>query len=166
MATEAMSLTYKSWVKGVETLGSTPAALDASAKVTHTEFDTEVALTGTTTVPVSKCAYFEQALTAGAATVDLTALVGSNAGAENMTGLKVQAAKFIAPATNTGPITVAVGASNGYNLLGANTEFAVSPGQEVTILGNDATPDVGASAKTLDLTGTGTEKLQIAIVAG
>lgn len=163
----AVALTYATNLTVVETLANnTPSAPDATRKVTHTNFNSAASLSAATTPPVTTAAFFQQLLTAGAATIDLTALTGTNGATVNLTGLKVQAIKFKALATNANPITIGEGASNGYELLGSGWTLDLAPGQEIVIYGNDATPDVGGSAKEIDLAGTGTQGLEVSIVAG
>lgn len=163
----SVSLTLAATLTAVETLGvNTASASDANRKVTHDQFNQSQALTGASNVPVSKCAYFEQALTAGAASIDLTALTGTNGGAVNGTGLKVQAILIKNKSTNSNVMTFAVGASNGYNLAGAGWSEALLPGQWTLKFLNEAAPDVAAGAKTLDIAGTGAEVAQIGIVLG
>jgi hypothetical protein len=163
----SVQLTYQATVTGRETLETNvPAAAAAKRLVTHDQYNSSAALSSTTTPPVTKCAYFEKALVAGAGAIDLTALVGTNGATVDGTGLKVQVFKVQAKATNANPITLSEGASNGYELLGNAWTMVLQPGQEVMVYGNDATPDVAAGAKTIDLAGTGTQALEVSIVLG
>lgn len=163
----AVNVTYASTVTVEETLATNiPAAAAANRKVTHTLFNTSASLTSATTVPVTQVAAFEQSLTDGAATIDLTSLTGTNGSTVAMTGLKVQILKLKAKSTNANVITASEGASNGYELAGDGWKVALAAGQEVTIYGNDAAPDVASGAKTIDLAGTGTQTLEVMIVAG
>ena len=114
----AVSLTYASTVSAIETIAQNADLLDASDNGVKPVLNTSKALNGATTPPVTKVAYGTQLLTAGAATLDLTALTGTNSGAISGTGLKVQVAKFQALATNANSITIVAGASNPYKLLG------------------------------------------------
>ena len=116
-------------------------------------------------MPVTKSVYFVVSLSGGAATIDLTSLTGVNNESVDGTGLKLQVLKM-KNRTGNATMTIDVGASNGYELAGAGFEATLQAGQELTFFGNDATPDIGASAKTLDLTGTGTESAEISIVMG
>ena len=164
-----MSVTanYLSNVTVNETLTTgVPAANASNAIIVHDQYNSNQALTATSTVPVTKVAAFEQDLTGGAATIDLTSLTGANGVTVDGTGLKVQVIKFIAKAANANVLYVDVGASNGYDLLGASMYLGLQPGQEITIYGNDATPDIATADKTLDLTGTGTQGLKVIVVMG
>lgn len=127
-----------------------------------------VILNASSTPPAAKVATFRKSLSAGAATVDMTSLAGAgaNGATVDLTGLKVQVLRLKALATNANPLTVTVGATNGYDLLGAGFNVALKPGQRVDIWGNDLTPDVASGDKTLDLAGTGTESIDIQIIAG
>ena len=162
----SVTVTYQSTITVVETLeGNAPAATDANKKVTHNAFNTSKSLTGASSQPVTKCAFFEQALAAGVATIDLTALTGTNGASVDMSGLKVQQIKFKNKAGNN-VVTIGEGALNGYELAGSGWQVALQAGQEFVIDGNDATPDVGAAAKEIDLAGTGTDEIEVSIVCG
>lgn len=136
------------------TLGADAATLDASS-----------------TPAVSKTYSQTINLTAGAATIDLTALPGPNSTTVDFTGLKVQALKLVCPSTNTAGITVDRGATNAYNLFGADNASAeqveVLPGDAMAIKGGtDKREDVDATHKDVQLAGTGTETIKVILVAG
>lgn len=164
-----VSLTYSSILTAIETLDQSlvPDAVDANRKITHNGFNTaSLSLSGSTTPPVSMVASFQQALSGGAATIDLTNMPGTNGAAVNGTGLKVRAFKFLNPATNANPITIATGASNGYALAGSAFSVTLAPGQETSMYLKDGAPAIGSGAKTLDLTGTGSQVLHAILVIG
>ena len=161
------SVTYKSNVTVAETLSSNvPGASDPT--ITQAGYNTEGTYSSTTTPPVTKSVVNTVALVAGAKTIDLTALTGINGGAVAFTGLKVQFAKFRNPSTNTGAITIQAGASNAYNMLGASWKVILQTGDEFTWKGSDdsGVPDVASGAKNIDLAGTGTESIEMVLVAG
>jgi len=161
----SVSVNYTSKVLTTEILeANMPAAGDKT--VQHNGYDTVATASGSTTPPVSKCAFFEKALVAGAASIDLTAMVGSNGAAVDGSGLRVQFIKFRNKATNGSPMTLSKGASNGYNGLGASFSVAVPPGGEVLVRAQDGGTDIGAANKTFDLSGTGTDVAELAIVLG
>jgi 2-succinyl-5-enolpyruvyl-6-hydroxy-3-cyclohexene-1-carboxylate synthase len=165
----SVNVTYRSDLTVAEVLetGVSGVATAAKKTVTHDKYNTgPTTLSAATTPAASKVAEFEAALTAGAASIDLSALVGTNGATVVGTGLKVQAFKFRAKSTNTGPITIAKGASDGYGLLGAAFSVALAPGAEMQSLTAGGSPAVGSSAKTLDLSGTGTDVLEVAIILG
>lgn len=163
----SVAVTYGSTVTTAETLATNvPAASSNGKTVTHNGYNSSKSLTGATTPPVTQAAYFLKALVAGAGTIDLTALVGTNGAAVDGTGLKVQVAKFENPSTNANPITVTFGAANPYLLGGAAWKFILQPGMEITVYGNDATPDVGGSTKNIDIAGTLTQALKCSIIMG
>jgi hypothetical protein len=161
----AVSAVYTSKVTVTETL-SDPYVDSGDNTVKHSGLDKSTTYNGASSVPVTKVATFAQALTAGAATIDLRALVGTNGGAVDGNGLKVQIAKFRAKADNANPITISEGASNGYELLGNGFTLDLKAGQEVTLFLNEAAPDISGSAKTIDLAGTGSQVLECEIVMG
>jgi len=169
MADPVTTLTYQAKATFQEVLGaaSVPGAATAAARtLTQSGFDTGKTLTAATTPPVTCGALFDQALTSGTATIDLTALVGANTKTVNGTGLRVQVLRLRNPATNANPISIAKGASNGYDGLGANFKDTLAPGAEFLRYLNDAGSDIGSGNKTLDLAGTGAQVLEVEIIMG
>lgn len=162
-----MSVTtaYTSALTATETL-TTNVPDVTSNSIVHSGYNKTLNLTGATTPPVSKTASFAKALSAGAATIDLTALVGTNGAAVDGTGLRVVMCKFQAPAANANPITLKFGAASPYNLLGASWQIVLSPGQEVLFYGVAAAPAIAAGAKNIDLSGTGSQAVNCIIVMG
>jgi hypothetical protein len=78
----SVAVSLESILTVVETLsGSRPFAVDAKARVTHDLLNTEKVLGAGMTPPATKVAAFQKALAAGVATIDLTALVGTNGAA-------------------------------------------------------------------------------------
>lgn len=142
------------------------AASNAVKTVTHAGYNGGATLTSVTTPPVTKNAYFLKAMSAGAGTIDLRALTGTNDQAVDLNGLKVQVAMFKNPSTNANSITIVGGASNGYLLFGTAGSVVLAPGQAVMFYGHDALPDVDATHKTLDISGTLAQTLECSIVAG
>lgn len=150
----------------IETLeNNSEGALPANRKVTWNVFAVNKALNGSTSQPATQVSCDEKSFTTSG-TIDLTALVGANAAAINGTGLKVQAVLIRAKANNTNPVAIDVGASNGYELLGADFHATLVAGQAIAIDLNDASPDIGSSSKILDVTCTGTQILQMTLLLG
>jgi hypothetical protein len=147
-----------------ETLTAAPDA--ASQVIVHKDYNKAGYLTSLTTPPVTKVSSFLAALTAGAKTIDLRTLTAAGGVALDGNGLKVQCVKINNPSTNTGALTVVPGASNGYNLFGATSKLVLNPGEYIEWVGYDALPDIDATHKTIDLTGTGTESSEWVIVLG
>lgn len=124
-------------------------------------------LTSSTDVPVTKHSEFQQALSSGTATIDLTALPGlTDDETVDGTGLKVQIAKFRNLASNANAITITFGASNPYNLLGSAFVMELLPGQSITLYLDEAAPDIASGAKNLDISGTGAQILECQFVMG
>jgi hypothetical protein len=84
----------------------------------------------------------------------------------DLNGLKPRAVLFENPATNANPITIAVGASNGYTGFGADYSETLQPGQKVLKRLGSAGTAVSGTVKTLDISGTGTQALKYQMVAG
>jgi len=123
-------------------------------------------------VPASQCAFFHQALGGGlAATIDLTALPGTNNGVVDGSGLKVNGVHFRAAtalgADNGAAVTIVVGAANGYELSGPAFSITLAPGQEFAYMGNNATPDIAAADRTLDMTGANAlDGVEVSLIMG
>lgn len=155
----------------IETLDGNTAPIAATKrKVTWDALCSKsLSLHATSVPPITKIAGGQVALAAGAKTLSLVALtgLGANGADVNMNGLKVQAIYAENPSTNANTISIAKGASQGYEFSGSDGKLTLAPGQSVLLFGNDATPDVASgSAHNIDLTGTGTQALNIIIVAG
>ncbi len=158
-----ISAAYESKITVTETF-SEAIATDNTA--TFAALNQTGTLTASSTVPATKHATFDFPMTAGSATINLAALTGVNSDEVVVgTGLKVQALKFTNKPTNANAITIAEGAANGYALMGAFT-ITLQVGQSVLFLGNDAAPDVAAGDRLLDITGTGSQVLQVHVVLG
>lgn len=95
-------------------------------------------------------------LAAGVGSIDLTSVDGVDG-----TGLKVQRFEAYAKLGNAGAVTIQEGSANGYAL---DSTIVLAAGQRATILGNDATPDVAAGDKILDVSGTGTDQVELYII--
>ena len=123
-------------------------------------------LDSTTTPPATLVWSDQVALSGGAVTLDLEALVNANLPNINFVGLKVQCLVMSCPAANTQAIVIVPGASNDYDIGGASMSFAVSPGGMLIYLSDDDAPDVAGADSELDFSGTGTEVFDILMVAG
>jgi len=165
MAFTVTTIQYNAQMTVTEILAGNVVGL-SDKTVKHTLLNKTIQLDSGTTPPVTKVATYRQALVAGAGTIDLTALVGTNGATVDGSGLKVQAIKLSNPSTNANVITATFGAGNPYNLAGAAWSVALLPGQEFLFYGNDATPDIAAGAKDIDLAGTLVEPLDYSIVMG
>ena len=160
-----VQLSYVSQMTAVESL-DTNSGFDSDKSVTHSLLNTSKTLNGTSSPAATQVGVSSLALAGGAGTLDLTALIGTNGAAVNGTGLRVQAAKFVNPATNANPITVSKSVSSGYDGFGASFSLTLSPGAEMTVLTADAGSDIGSGNKNLTLGGTGAQALNYEIVMG
>lgn len=149
-------------------------SLDLADDVPHTHKTDETTrgtLTATTTPAVSKVFSKSVNLSSGAGSLDLTSLTGPAGTTVDFTGLKVHLVKLACPSTNTAGITVDRAASTAYNLFGADNASAeqveVLPGASLLFYhGNDQTEDVDATHKDVQLAGTGSEAIEVILVAG
>jgi hypothetical protein len=138
--------------------------------VSHDAFNQSGQLNASSVPPATKVAAFEKALVAGAGTIDLTALTGTNGATIDGTGLKVQGILIVNPATNANPLVIEPGGANPYNLFGAAFKITLHPGKSLHwISAKDAdTPDVAAGAKNIALSdgAAGTETHKFIVVLG
>lgn len=134
------------------------------------KFDELVKLTATSTPAVTKVYAQQRALSTGTLTLDLTALTDGSGAAMDLTGLKVQfvavANKPVSGAANTDTLNVKFGATNGYNIFGdAASEATLAIGGWCIFYNPEGTPDVGASAKTIDFSGSDADADFIVMIA-
>lgn len=118
---------------------------------------------GDTTIAATKAWSQTVTLTAGAATLDLTALARTGLPTVDLTGLEILSIMFRAASTNTSAITIVPGASNGYTALG----LGVSLKADCEVLFHIPTGTaVDSTHKTLDLaSGMATASVDIIILA-
>lgn len=130
------------------------------------QLDSDQTWDGTTTPDVDDGAMLRQAMTAGAATINLAAIVDALSGlTKNLTTKRVRGIKIMTTG-NAAVLTIAKGASNGYTGFGANFSVALPANSELELLfGADITA-VAAGDRTLDLAGTGTDGIDIGLVWG
>lgn len=164
MATDALSVDIRAEISATETLSGGDIATPQI--VQHTGYNQRLLADGTTTPDLTKAAYEQVNLVAGAASIDLTALQ-LNGAAVDLTGTQPRGILITALAANVGDITVSKGVTNGYTGAGAAFSVTLNPGMSVLLMWTlDNALAVGAGAKTLDLAGTGTDGVQLSAVAG
>jgi len=152
-----ITVTTRSEITVVETLTLGPGATD---RFTNGGINTtQLKLGSSSTPPMSLSAHFAQSLVAGAATIDLLALVGVQGGTLATTGKRVQAIKVQNP--NADPLVVTPAASNGYSLT-----FTVPPKGEALITSTSLLPEVETTAHLLALSGVDAETSNWMIVLG
>lgn len=152
---------------------SEPEALSlqhiADPSLVHNLGLAKLTLTPTSTPAISKAWSKRVALSSGSLTLDLTALSrGSALDAVDLTGLKVQAALFSAPSTNTDTVLIEEGATNGYAVFGdATGEIRLAAGGSCCFYNPEGNEDVGASALAIDFTSSDVDaNVDILLVAG
>lgn len=120
------------------------------------------------TVPATKTFSDKITLSAGAATIDLTALVRTPLAAVDFTGLKVQLVKFKAASANTAVVIVVPGASNAYNLFGDSDGQVTYPAEAESLnYWADQLADVSSTVKNVDLSSTDLDAIiEVELVAG
>lgn len=149
-----------------ETVGTDAAGYASSNRnsVQFTGGRKEETLTGSTTPAVTTHAVGAQALSAGAATIDLRTLTGLNGVAVDLNGLKPR--YILLHNTGANSMTAAKGASNGYTGLGSAASIEIKAGCRALIEFGENGTAVSNTVKTLDVTGTGAQVLKYQIVAG
>jgi hypothetical protein len=164
--TSTVSAAYSSSMNVTETFSIANAADNSILVTSISETGT---LTASTTIPATVQSQFSVTLSSGTGSINLAAIPGLNASETiDATGLKLQLFKFANPITNANTITVAKGASNGYGLSAAGGTWSVilSPGQSVMVFSQDVAPDVASGARVIDVTGTGSQVLNVGVVLG
>lgn len=162
-----VSAIVKLFLQATETFIPTAGDVTSNgSQITHDGFNVNPGtLNPSSTPPATLCAYFRQALAAGVATIDLTSLQGTFATVTG-NGLKVRAVLFEALAGNAGAITVQPGASNPHSCFGAASKFTLAPGCATEFWLNDSDSAVSPTSKGWDLSGTGTDALNVAVLFG
>lgn len=148
-----------------ETLETTTAPYinSSAAALNHNGVDKTVTLTASSTPAVDTVVAFKATLVAGAKTIDLTSIT-HNGATVSLSGKKIKAIKFRNPSANA--MTITEGASNGYELLGNAFTFILLQNQELQIYLADGAPTVSGSLKNIDVSGTGTQYIDVIAVAG
>lgn len=161
----AVSTLWEAKMTTTETLADGSLSSVASEKnVVHSAFNQGATLNAGSSPAATLCAHAVTALTAGAKTLDLTALVGTNGAVVNLNGTKVRL--FRVKNLGANAMAFGEGASNGYELLGDGWNITLQPGQMAMFYLSDNAPTVGGSAKNIDVTGTGTQTFELSVVAG
>lgn len=159
-------VTFEAKATVVETLpNNTGSASDSKRVITHDQYDEAKTLNSGSTPPATQVAEFLLTLSSGAATIDLRALVGTNGGAVDLNGLKIQIVRVKNLGAN--PMVIKAGASNGHTgVIGGTTGETIPTGGIYMKYSNDQGDDVDATHKTWDVTGTGSQTAEVTIVAG
>jgi hypothetical protein len=146
-------------VTALQTFATNPAANSTKNFVTLDGFNNEHALTPSTTPDADDVWGGLVTLSGGAATIDLTALTGADSATKNFDGKK-----------SAGAFTIAKGASNGYTGFGANFSVTLpanaSGGAWFMFYDAGGGTAVSGTVKTLDVSGTGAQVLEVIVVAG
>ena len=166
MPTAGVSVAYSSKLTATQTLGDTYVSTTKSTFVLNGLDSSETYNASSSPGAVTKIATFEQALTSGNATIDLRALIAAAGSVIDGNGLKVKFIKLRGNAANANAIVVVPGASNGYNLFGTTFKVTLEPTQEILAYLANAAVAIDATHKTIDLTGTGSQVLEVAVLMG
>lgn len=149
--------------KVTETLADASLASNGT-DVVHDAYGLATTIKSDTLVPATKVAAGIQTLSAGALSMDLTALTGTNGASLTALGLKLQV--WLLKNLGAAVMTFTEGASNGYAALGASFSFTLAQNQMAQFYLADAAPDVAAGDRIIDVAGTGTQTFQNVMVFG
>lgn len=165
MFTRVVSATVTMGLTAVETPANAPYASTSGNTITHSGLNVSKTRGATSTPVIDAIMQGSIVLTAGVATIDLTAGPGlSGATATSLNGKKNLTMLVKAKAANANPITIKFGAANPYTGFGAAFSVTLDPGLAVEIEGNATA--VSATVKNLDVVGTAAQGLDIEIIAG
>lgn len=140
--------------------------LTTPVSATHAKSATGT-LSATSTPVASDIWSDERTLSAGADTIDLTALAETGFAAKDFTGLKVQFVRIIADPTNTDDLVFDEGAANGYALFGSGGNILLGPGDEAIFKHNETLEDIGSTNAEIDVSSSDVDaKYQIILVVG
>lgn len=160
----SVSVAYAATCTVIETLPTnTGSAPTETRKVTHTEYNETATLNSSSTPPATLVAEFLLTLTAGAATIDLRALTGTNGATVDGNGLKPQVVRIKNLGANV--MTISAGASNPHNAF-TTDGTVIRPSGHIMLFGNDGDEDIDATHKTWDIAGTGSQTAEVTILLG
>lgn len=126
--------------------------------VTHEISGGSKTLNATSSPAVTKTFSDQRTLSSGTDSIDLTAAPGPTvngvAAPVDFTGLKIQAFKFKAAATNSAVLVIEGHATTGYDLFSSLSDGKVqlAAGEEIMMVLNEGNPDVSASLKDIHVT--------------
>jgi hypothetical protein len=162
MASSLKHAKIKSIVEVIEDLGRSSDDLD---QITN-KINDELFLHSGSTPDAELVYYGTWALSDGSATKSLLAQTDAGGNTIASTGKTVRYFKFKATSTNTQAVVLGEGASNGYELLGDGWSIALSAGHWIDGYLIDDAPSIGASATNIDLSGTGSESVEVLLIFG
>ncbi len=172
-----VSLTANLSLAGAEvfTAAEAPTGGTQQARtLTITGADVSTTIDSTTTPRIELSPIVRTITISGTTTVDLTAAAGvalpiAASRTIDATGKKLVAVRLSCPSTNVASVNVAPGASNPYPIFGTGNDVDVKPGQTLIALINGVASSyvaVGPTAKTLDVTGTTNDVLNVELYFG
>jgi len=156
------------------TAAEAPTAASAAARALALGgLNVSATLDASTTPAITATPCFRKVTISGTTTIDLTAaaapaLPAAATRTVDLSGKKLVAYAFKADAANAGGVTISVGGTNGYALFGASKSIILQPGESVFgVLGTTSgKPTVGASEKTIDITGTTNDVVTLVLYFG
>lgn len=169
----SLTASIKQTLTVLETLDATlnPGAAAANRVIRHDQFNVDANLTTAGTPAALEVITWSQTLTAGTASIDLTALVGTNSRAISGVGKKVRALLVQNPSTQ---YAVAIAADTSTPYWGTSQPFdaMIPPGASIMAYNPDdgtsaaSWVDISSSAKTILLNGTGTTAVKCQLILG
>lgn len=136
----------------------------SSPAVTYDAYTTREIINGSTNPSADAVTAFETTLSSGSATIDLTS-VPATTGTQSMSGKSLRTLFLKADSENAGVISIQAGGTNGYPLFGSSGKITLSPGDSLGLrISTDS--DVDGTHKTIGLSGTGTDSIQVQMTFG
>ena len=170
-------LTANLALSGSEVFSAAEAPTGASAAqrtIAVTGADLSTTLDASSTPKVESPPIVRRVTISGTTTIDLTAAAGvalplAASRTVDATGKKLVAMRLSCPATNSGAVNVAPGASNGYALLGSGNDVDVRPGETLIAITSGVAsgkPAVSSTVKNIDITGTTNDVILVELYFG
>ena len=150
---------------------SAPAADSAAGRDLRTGgYKTTQTLTHLTSPALKEGPLVKEVTISGTQTIDFTSAPQQADRTADMSTYRVLAFCFRAPTGNSAAITVAPGSANPYALRGAGNSFDINPGEQeektIEVGATPALPVVSGTVKTIDISGTNGDKLEVEIHFG
>lgn len=161
----SVSLTHK-MIHNLRETRTLSGASDDRFDVLYDQFNVDKVLDADSTPAITKGFADTLTLSTGTLTLDLTSLADGDFATKTFNGLKLVTLHVKNPSTNANDITLAEGASNGYPLFGAGWTITLRPGEAFSWESAGDAPAVGSGDKEIDISGTGSQEVQISMTAG
>lgn len=139
-----------------------------SLPIDITEFDRRIALSASTTPPITMVGFDSHTLAGTPETIDLTAIPNElEGGTADGTGLKLQAAMFIMGSSNNAAgVTIDVTSSNPCDAFGSSFSVLLEAGGGVVLYSPEGGSDISGTVKTFEFNGTAADVINYIVLMG